>query len=51
MEIKINNRIIGKNHKPFVIAEIGINHEEDIKKALKMVNDVNSIGCNFKYIL
>lgn len=42
--IKIENRIIDKNHKPFVIAEIGINHEGNFKKAIKMVDDAYKSG-------
>lgn len=44
-EIKISNRKIGINHPPFVIAEIGINHEGDFKKAKKMVYDAYKAGC------
>ncbi|MBA7588057.1 N,N'-diacetyllegionaminic acid synthase [subsurface metagenome] len=42
--IKIGDRIIDKNHKPFVIAEIGINHEGNFKKAIKMVDDAHKSG-------
>jgi len=42
--IKIENRIIDNNHKPFVIAEIGINHEGNFKKAIKMVDDAYKSG-------
>ena len=43
--LKIGNRKIGKLFKPLVIAEIGINHEGDINKAKKMVDDAISAGC------
>lgn len=43
--IKIQDRIIGRGHKPLVIAEIGINHEGDYKKAEKMVYDAHAAGC------
>ena len=33
--IKIQDRLIGNKFKPFVIVEIGINHEGDISKAKK----------------
>ncbi len=42
--IKIKNRIIDKNHKPFVIAEIGINHEGNFNKAIEMVDDAYKSG-------
>lgn len=42
--ITISGRKIGHNFKPFVIAEIGINHEGDINKALQMVLDAKKAG-------
>jgi len=44
-EIIINNRKIGLKQKPFVIAEIGINHEGNFKKAIKMIDDAYVAGC------
>ncbi len=43
--IKVNNRLIGTNFPPFVIAEIGINHEGSYEKAIEMVNDAYKAGC------
>lgn len=43
-EIMIKNRKIGQKYKPFVIAEIGINHEGDYKKAEKMIRDAHKAG-------
>jgi N-acetylneuraminate synthase len=43
-EIMIGNRKIGIDHPPFVIAEIGINHEGDIKKAKQMILDAYDAG-------
>ncbi len=43
-EISIAGRRIGRNHPPFVIAEIGINHEGSMKKAKKMVDDAVHAG-------
>jgi sialic acid synthase SpsE len=37
--IKIGNRVIDKNNRPLIIAEIGINHEGDFNKAKKMIKD------------
>src|SRR3989338_5993251 len=39
--IQIQNRKIGIDYKPFVIAEIGINHEGDFAKAKRMVDDAH----------
>jgi sialic acid synthase SpsE len=41
----IGDRFIGKNFPPFVIAEIGINHEGDFEKAVKLVKAARSVGC------
>jgi N-acetylneuraminate synthase len=37
-EFKIGNIIIGDNHPPVVIAEIGINHEGSLRTAIEMVD-------------
>lgn len=42
--IKIGARYIGLDYPPFVIAEIGINHEGDFKKAKQMVRDAHKAG-------
>lgn len=44
-EMQIGNRRIGQQHPPLVIAEVGINHEGDIEKAIRMVDDAHSVGC------
>lgn len=44
-EIKIGNRTIHEYSKPFVIAEIGINHECSMVKAKKMIYDAFYSGC------
>lgn len=44
-EIVIAGRKIGPAHQPLVIAEIGINHEGNIDKAKKMVDDAIKVGC------
>ncbi|KHF38713.1 N-acetylneuraminate synthase family protein [Halalkalibacter okhensis] len=42
--IEIGNRKIGQGYKPFVIPEIGINHEGDFNKAIQMVDDAYAAG-------
>jgi N-acetylneuraminate synthase len=44
-EIEISGRKIGPAHKPFVIAEIGINHQGGVSKAVRMVDDAARVGC------
>lgn len=44
IEIKIGKRKVGPNHHPLVIAEIGINHDGDFKKAKKMIKDAHLSG-------
>ncbi len=43
--IKIANRLVGQDYPPLVIAEIGINHEGSLKKALQMVDDAKKAEC------
>lgn len=43
--IQIGRRRIGSDYKPFVIAEIGINHEGSMKKAIQMIDDALKAGC------
>jgi len=45
ISFKIEDREIGDNNPPFVIAEIGINHEGSFDKAVRMVNDAYDAGC------
>jgi N-acetylneuraminate synthase len=44
-EFQLDGRTIGPHHAPLVIAEIGINHEGDIEKAIRMVDDALAAGC------
>jgi len=43
--ITIAKRKIGPDFSPFVIAEIGINHEGSFRKAIRMVDDAKTAGC------
>ena len=43
--LEIAGRKIGPAYPPLVIAEIGINHEGDIKKAIQMVDEACLAGC------
>ena len=43
-QIKIGDRIIGKNYPPFVIPEVGINHEGSFLKAKTMIRDAYECG-------
>ncbi len=43
--ISIAGRQIGPDFAPFVIAEVGINHEGSMEKAKKMVDDAANAGC------
>jgi len=44
--LKIKDREIGPNSPPFIIAEIGINHEGNLDKAIRMVDDASKTGCD-----
>ncbi len=43
-EFQISGRMIGQNHKPLVIAEIGINHNGSLVEAKKMVDAACDAG-------
>jgi len=45
-QIKLNNHIIAKSKPPFIIAEAGVNHNDDIKNALKMLDVAKTSGVN-----
>ena len=40
--LKIGNRIINENSKPYFIAEIGVNHEGSVSLAKKMIRQAKS---------
>ena len=45
IQFNIGDRIVGENYPPLVIAEIGINHEGNVEKAMRMVDDAVEAGC------
>jgi sialic acid synthase SpsE len=42
--VNIGSRTVGPEEPPLVIAEVGINHEGDIRKAIRMVEDAAAVG-------
>ena len=43
---KIGNSYIGKNEPVYIIAEAGINHNGNLKKAIKMIDEAKLAGAN-----
>jgi sialic acid synthase SpsE len=43
-EMEIGGRMIGKNHHPLIISEIGINHEGSLEAAYEMVDSAIGAG-------
>lgn len=43
--LKIKNRVIGNGQPPLIIAEIGINHNGSLNKAIQMIDDAYDAGC------
>ena len=46
MEISLGGRPVGKNHPPYVIAEIGANHNGDIALAKRMIDEAKRCGAD-----
>ena len=44
--IYIKKRKINENHKVFIIAEVGVNHNGDLKKALKLIDIAADAGAD-----
>jgi N,N'-diacetyllegionaminate synthase len=45
-EIAINGRLIGATHPPFVIAEVGINHNGSVPMAIEMIKVAKASGAD-----
>lgn len=45
-EVALNNTIVGDNHKPYIIAEIGLNHNNDIQIAKKLIDEAKNCNCD-----
>ena len=46
MDFSINDRVIGLDHKPFIIAEISGNHKQDLDRALEIVEAAAKSGAH-----
>jgi sialic acid synthase SpsE len=45
-KIKIGNRLIGKGHAPYFIADIGANHDGSLEKAFKLIELAKEAGAD-----
>ncbi|GEL78480.1 pseudaminic acid synthase [Tenuibacillus multivorans] len=46
MSIQIENRVIGKKHEPFIVAEMSGNHNQSLDRALEMVDAAAQAGAH-----
>ena len=46
MKIKLGNRVITNNSRPYIIAEIGVNHENSLEKAKILVDQAKLGGAD-----
>ena len=46
MKIKINNKEIADNKKPFYVAEAGINYDGDFLKCFKLIDAAKTAGAD-----
>jgi N,N'-diacetyllegionaminate synthase len=44
--VRIGERAIGVGHAPYVVAEVGINHNGDLARALEMIRVAARAGCD-----
>lgn len=44
MDLQIGSRLVGPSHPPLVIAEVGINHEGELSKAIELVDAAVEAG-------
>ena len=44
--IKIREKILKNYGPPFIVAEVGINHNGNLKKAFKMIDVAKKAGCD-----
>ena len=44
--VVIEGRSIGAGHDPFVVAEVGINHNGDLDRAIEMIHVAKNAGCD-----
>lgn len=45
-EIKIGDRLLGDNHPPYIVGEIGINHNGDVNIAKKLIKAAKDAGAD-----
>ena len=45
-EIKLGNKFVGSNHKPFIIAELSGNHNQSLERALELVRVAAAKGAD-----
>jgi N-acetylneuraminate synthase len=43
-QIKLGSRVLGDGHPTYVVAEIGINHNGDLERALRLVDAAAHAG-------
>ena len=45
-DVTIVDRRLGPGHPPFVVAEVGINHNGELQRALEMIHVAKEAGCD-----
>jgi pseudaminic acid synthase len=45
-EIEIDSKLIGLNHKPYIIAELSANHNGSLERALKTIEEAHRCGAD-----
>ncbi len=45
-QVNIGGRSVGPAHEPFIMAEVGLNHNGDLERALQMIHVAAKSGCD-----
>ena len=45
-EVSLDGKVVGDGHKPYIIAEAGLNHNGSLEMAFQLVDEACSAGCD-----
>lgn len=45
-EVSLDGKVVGDGHKPYIIAEAGLNHNGSLEMAFQLVDEASAAGCD-----